>query len=61
LAKQEFKKLVSGVFNKPIRKRRRKILVKPAPAENLQIDKKALGVDDLMPNFNTSCDFIFSN
>ncbi len=63
LAEQEFKKLVSGVFNKPIRKRksRSKALVKPAPAENLQIDKKALGVDDLMPNFNTSCDFIFNN
>lgn len=63
LAEQEFKKLVSGVFNKPIRKRksRSKALVKPAPAENLKIDKKILGIEDLMPNFNTSCDFIFNN
>jgi hypothetical protein len=62
-SQNEFKKLVSGVFNKPLRKRksRSKALVKPAPAENLQIDKKILGIEDLMPNFNTRCDFIFNN
>ena len=64
LAKQEFKKLVSGVFNKPLRKRksRSKDLVKPAPIENLEINKVVVrGIDYLMPNFDTSCDFIFNN
>lgn len=65
-SQNEFKKLVSGVFHKPIRarKRRRKILVKPAPAaqvENLKINTDVRKIEDLMPNFDNSCDFIFNN
>ncbi|MBX9890647.1 MAG: primase C-terminal domain-containing protein [Amoebophilaceae bacterium] len=65
-SQNEFKNLVSVVFNQPIRarKRRRKILVKPAPAaqvENLKINTYVRQIADLMPNFDTSCDFIFNN
>ncbi len=65
-SQNEFKNLVSVVFNQPIRarKRRRKILVKPAPAaqvENLKINTDVRQIADLMPNFDTSCDFIFNN
>ena len=63
-SRAEFKKMVSVVFNKPIRKRksRSKDLVKPAPIENLEVNKVVVqGIDCLMPKFDTSCDFIFNN
>ncbi|RTL02327.1 MAG: hypothetical protein EKK57_02280 [Proteobacteria bacterium] len=62
-SQKEFKKLCKTLLNKPIRTRKKRVNIKKevhAKIANNPIVATSIPID-LMPNFDTSCDFIFNN
>lgn len=62
-SQKEFKKLCKTLLNKPIRTRNKRVNIKKEVYAKMAITPTiATSIpSDLMPNFDTSCDFIFNN
>ncbi len=62
-SQKEFKKLCKTLLNKPIRTRKKRVNIKKEVHAKMAITPiVATSIPiDLMPNFDTSCDFIFNN